>query len=294
MSRSTTKRTRANSANYSPLEPVRILGRFQAAAGRVATIDSTVWGRRFARRHARLAGRTSLAFRHGRRHGRPLQPAACVFGNLAEVAFAQCFQTTAGDRKLTALTDLNLSSNQRTTLSPVIGQLTSLTTLSLHDNSGLGLPVEVLGPTWQEVLTTSAKPKPPSEILASYFRIVGEAGEALGECKLIVVGRGAVGKTSLIKRLSGQRYDLAEAETHGITIQNLDFDGQRGHVTGRVWDFGGQVVLHSMHEFFLTARSLYLLVLGERDDMLERDAAYWLQLIRSYAGDAPVNATSRI
>jgi hypothetical protein len=32
---------------------------------------------------------------------------------------------------------------------------------------------------------------------------------------------------------------------------------------------------------FLTARSLYLLVLGERDEMAERDAAYWLQLIRS-------------
>jgi hypothetical protein len=42
-----------------------------------------------------------------------------------------------------------------------------------------------------------------------------------------------------------------------------------------------------MHEFFLTPRSLYLLVLGERDDMAERDAAYWLQLIRSYAGPAP-------
>jgi internalin A len=43
-----------------------------------------------------------------------------------------------------------------------------------------------------------------------------------------------------------------------------------------------------MHEFFLTARSLYLLVLGERDDMAERDATYWLQLIRSCAGPAPV------
>jgi hypothetical protein len=43
-----------------------------------------------------------------------------------------------------------------------------------------------------------------------------------------------------------------------------------------------------MHEFFLTALSLYVLVLGERDDMAERDAAYWLQLIRSYAGIAPV------
>jgi hypothetical protein len=29
-------------------------------------------------------------------------------------------------------------------------------------------------------------------------------------------------------------------------------------------------------------------VLGERDDMAERDAAYWLQLIRGYAGSAPV------
>jgi hypothetical protein len=41
---------------------------------------------------------------------------------------------------------------------------------------------------------------------------------------------------------------------------------------------------------FLTARSLYLLVLGERDEMAERDAAYWLQLIRSYAGPAPAQS----
>ncbi len=187
-----------------------------------------------------------------------------------------------------ALTTLRLDDNQLSTLPPEIEQLTALTTLFLHENVRLGLPVEVLGPTWQEVAGQSAKPKPPREILASYFRIVGEAGEALGECKLIVVGRGQAGKTSLIKRLNGKPYDPKEAETHGITIQKLEFDGQRGRVTARVWDFGGQVVLHSMHEFFLTARSLYLLVLGERDDMLERDAAYWLQLIRSYAGKAPV------
>ncbi|MEZ5326597.1 MAG: COR domain-containing protein [Verrucomicrobiales bacterium] len=31
-----------------------------------------------------------------------------------------------------------------------------------------------------------------------------------------------------------------------------------------------------------------MLVPGERDDILERDAAYWLQLIRSYAGTVPV------
>ena len=55
-----------------------------------------------------------------------------------------------------------------------------------------------------------------------------------------------------------------------------------------MWDFGGQHVLHAMHEFFLTTRSLYLLVLEQRSDRAETDAKYWLQLIRSYAGPAPV------
>ena len=103
-----------------------------------------------------------------------------------------------------------------------------------------------------------------------------------------MVGRGGAGKTSLIKRLKGEPFDPHEGETHGINIRELELACADGPVQARVWDFGGQHVLHAMHEFFLTARSLYLLVLGERDDMAERDAVYWLQLIRSYAGPAPV------
>lgn len=190
--------------------------------------------------------------------------------------------------ELSTLQSLYLSDNLFATLPECMGKLTNLKELFLHGNPQLGLPDEVLGPTWLETHVRRKTPKPPAEILDYYFRIRGEAGRALSECKLIVVGRGGAGKTSLVRRLNGQHYDPKEPETHGITIQKLAFQGGGGSVTSRVWDFGGQVVLHSMHEFFLTARSLYLLVLGERDDMLERDAAYWLQLIRSYAGDAPV------
>jgi internalin A len=187
----------------------------------------------------------------------------------------------------TRLQTLYLSNNQLSMLPESLGNLTNLRQLYLHGNPGLGLPDEVLGPDFNSV-TSDNPAKPPREILDYYFRVRGAAGRVLGECKLIVVGRGGAGKTSLVKRLGGQPYDPKERETHGITIQPLRFKGERGPVTSRTWDFGGQVVLHSMHEFFLTARSLYLLVLGERDDMLERDAAYWLQLIRSYAGNAPV------
>ena len=45
---------------------------------------------------------------------------------------------------------------------------------------------------------------------------------------------------------------------------------------------------HAMHEFFLRSRCLYLLVVEQRSNDLERDLTYWLQLIRSYAGYAPV------
>ena len=186
--------------------------------------------------------------------------------------------------KLTELLTLHVSNNQLAALPEALRHLKKLETLSLHGNPGLGVPYEVLRPEPKPGNPT----KPPREILDYYFATRGQAGQVLGECKLIVVGRGGAGKTTLIKRLSGQLFDQNEPETHGINIQKLAFVGQQGKVTSRVWDFGGQVVLHSMHEFFLTPRSLYLLVLGERDDMLERDAAYWLQLIRSYAGNAPV------
>jgi internalin A len=55
-----------------------------------------------------------------------------------------------------------------------------------------------------------------------------------------------------------------------------------------VWDFGGQEIMHATHQFFLTERSLYLLVLSGRQGGEDAEAKYWLQLIESFAGDSPV------
>jgi internalin A len=191
--------------------------------------------------------------------------------------------------QLSQLRELDLSSNELSTLPETVRSLERLEKLFLQRNPGLGLPDEVLGPTVREVDSSQRRsPKLAREILDYYFATRGAQGRALREVKLVVVGRGGAGKTSLIKRLKGEPFDPHEGETHGINIRELELACADGPVQARVWDFGGQHVLHAMHEFFLTARSLYLLVLGERDDMAERDAAYWLQLIRSYAGPAPV------
>ena len=191
--------------------------------------------------------------------------------------------------QLTQLQAFELSDNGLTLLPESLRRLIRLRRLFLHDNEALGIPPEILGPSYLDVHGAShASAADPSSILDYYFSTRGREGQALRELKLVVVGRGGAGKTSLVRRLNGEPLNPGESETHGINISPLELECFDGPVTARVWDFGGQHVLHAMHEFFLTARSLYLLVLGEREDMAERDAVYWLQLIRSYAGSAPV------
>jgi len=46
--------------------------------------------------------------------------------------------------------------------------------------------------------------------------------------------------------------------------------------------------MHATHQFFLTQRSLYLLVLNGREGGEDADAEYWLKLIESFGGDSPV------
>jgi internalin A len=215
-----------------------------------------------------------------------------TFGNLCSLVLLWLWDNhlrTLPDKVggLTSLRELYLEDNNLTDPPRTLLELGELSRLFLHGNEALQLPREILGPTRDEV-GGGATPASPRAILDYYFATRGADGVALREMKLIVVGWGKAGKTTLVKRLAGERMDPNEPETHGIMIRPLTLHCTDGELRARVWDFGGQHVLHAMHEFFLTTRSLYLLVLEQRSDRAETDAKYWLQLIRSYASKAPV------
>ncbi|HEY9640560.1 MAG TPA: COR domain-containing protein, partial [Coleofasciculaceae cyanobacterium] len=55
-----------------------------------------------------------------------------------------------------------------------------------------------------------------------------------------------------------------------------------------VWDFGGQEIYHATHQFFLTKRSLYLLVCNCRTSEDQNRIEYWLKLIESFGDQSPV------
>ena len=111
--------------------------------------------------------------------------------------------------RLSALRELALSNNQLASLPNFLGELTQLSELYLHGNSLLGIPEELLGPTHADVFRAGKGPKPPKTILECYFR--SRQGRSLNEAKLILVGRGVVGKTSLVKRLVHDTFDPGAA-----------------------------------------------------------------------------------
>jgi small GTP-binding protein len=134
---------------------------------------------------------------------------------------------------------------------------------------------------------------PPLEIVAKgreavdrYFQARDEGELPLSEVKVLLVGHGSAGKTSLVKRIFGEEFDQHESQTHGISIRRWSTNASSGHeIKANFWDFGGQEIMHATHQFFLSKRSLYILLLDGRK---EEDPEYWLQHIESFGGDSPV------
>ncbi|MCI4065116.1 TIR domain-containing protein [Micromonospora sp. R77] len=168
-------------------------------------------------------------------------------------------------------------------LPAALKNLPGLEVLLLHGHPLLQLPEEILGQFPEGGWDGSAK-----RILDYYFR-TAESGKPLNEAKLILLGWGGVGKTSLVNRLVHNHFESGELRTEGIQVTTWDVtlpDQQKARLN--VWDFGGQEIMHATHQFFLTSRSLYVLALSGRSGSADADAEYWLRLMESFAPGSPV------
>ena len=196
---------------------------------------------------------------------------------------------------LTNLTSLFLERNQLMELPHEITNLRNLKLLSIHMNQLTELPPEITNLTKLEYLSLSENPlkSPPIEIaekgigaITDYFKSLEESErQPLNEVKVLLVGHGGAGKTSLVKRLLGDEFDNNEPQTHGININKWEIIDGDEKIKVHFWDFGGQEIMHATHQFFLSKRSLYVLVLDGRK---EEEEEYWLKHIESFGGDSPI------
>jgi small GTP-binding protein domain len=194
------------------------------------------------------------------------------------------------------LVELNLSFNNLTYLPTSIGKLKKLKRLILSGNKINHLPKEFENLVSLEYLDFDNNPigNVPMEISAqgasgiiNYYLSLGD-NEQLFEAKLLIVGQGNVGKTFLMNRLVSNNTPETFS-TEGIDIKNWSIKTPSSpNFRVNIWDFGGQEIYHSTHQFFLTNRSLYLLVWEARTDQHQISFDYWLNVIRLLSNNSPV------
>lgn len=187
------------------------------------------------------------------------------------------------------LTMLDLAKNQLVDIPESFREMKQLKLLCLHDNTELNIPPEILGPSsWHALISGKVFSPNPQDILNYYFRTRELDKRPINEAKLILVGRGGSGKTSLRKRLTTDDFDEGEDKTLGIQVVPWLFMLGSEQIKLNIWDFGGQEIMHATHQFFLTKRSLYLLVINAREGEQDANIEHWLSLISAYGEQSPV------
>jgi hypothetical protein len=130
---------------------------------------------------------------------------------------------------------------------------------------------------------TSVKFPPPSIVqqgASSIFDFLKQAQDAkpLKRVKVLFLGNGRSGKTSLLRALAKQPLQAGDAgpsSTVGVSVNTLDEELKPGFLEKCVeqlpdmtyWDFAGQLEYSAAHDFFLSTRqAVYVIIYSVMDD----------------------------
>jgi Leucine-rich repeat (LRR) protein len=177
--------------------------------------------------------------------------------------------------QLTALRRLGFSKNIITDLPIALVKLEHLTELKLEDNP--------LNPELAEAAKQGIK------AIKAYLGARADGEVILNEAKLILVGEGGVGKTSLLAALHGEEWVENRRTTYGMEVDVTSLV-LKDPVTGSEiifngWDFGGQDIYRHTHQLFFTAPAVYRAVWEPRRGPEQSRVSEWIKMIKHRAFD---------
>ncbi|MHA1121535.1 MAG: Rab family GTPase [Candidatus Heimdallarchaeota archaeon] len=106
--------------------------------------------------------------------------------------------------------------------------------------------------------------------------------------KVIVVGAGKVGKTSLTIRFAEDRFRESYLPTLGVDFMTKNLTVNEAKVKLQLWDTGGQEFVMSLLPFYFSGAAGGVLVYDITNRNSFNSLDYWLKQIRQNAGEVPV------
>ncbi|RUS71045.1 hypothetical protein EGW08_021191, partial [Elysia chlorotica] len=154
---------------------------------------------------------------------------------------------------------------------------------------------------------------PPKEVVRrgylavfGYLRRLLQGSVSCKRTKLMMVGLGGAGKTSLVRALTNKNHnfyhdygenitdgiDITEWKLNAASLQKMGFssdsDDSDQPLHFSVWDFAGQTVYYNTHQFFLSNRAVYLLLWNIRLGFEHAGLDFWLSSVACHAPKAPI------
>lgn len=144
-----------------------------------------------------------------------------------------------------------------------------------------------------------------AEETRQYFRDKELVGEGqVKRCKVLLLGNGGAGKTTLNLALTGKNPKTDNpGTTHGIQFAPWPLDcvraGRHQTILRHIWDLGGQEIYHNTHQLFMRTGAIFLLLWDPTQDGQEapqtpegyqddwRPLRYWVDYLRLYGPDTP-------
>lgn len=192
-----------------------------------------------------------------------------------------------------ALEVLHLKGNQLENLPPGLEEIKTLKTLYLHGNP--------LSRFEKEVIAGGEMDNSRDTVIAFLEGRHKSKGKLIPllEAKMVLVGNGEVGKSSIRIRLLDETAPLPDEKdrTPALEIAKLTLENLDTHLTGladpinftlNIWDFGGQGRYREIQQFFCSRKSLYLFVTAtddkpDKEDYINFD--YWLSMVNGFGYD---------
>lgn len=192
-----------------------------------------------------------------------------------------------------ALEILHLRGNQLEDLPSGLEQIKTLKTLYLHGNP--------LSRFEKEVIAGGERDNSRDTVIAFLEGRHKSKGSLIPllEAKMVLVGNGEVGKSSIRIRLLDETAPLPDGKdrTPALEIAKLTLENLPPHLTGltdpvnftlNIWDFGGQGRYREIQQFFCSRKSLYLFVTAtddkpDKEDYINFD--YWLSMVNGFGYD---------
>ena len=124
-------------------------------------------------------------------------------------------------------------------------------------------------------------------VVGQYLENLERGARRMNEARIIILGDKGAGKTSIARKLVDPNAELpaSSESTRGVDTTHWEMAEEDFNV--RIWDFAGHTVTHAVHQFFLSERSLYILVCNGRTEEYNR-LEYWLSQMQNYGGDSEV------